>query len=253
MVTKYLFQFGFFPWNTHAVLRRYENKPYFPPRILGVEKTDSYIKYDLVQLMALFFHRSQLLVSPLGRQPAGRKLPVHTSPTGCLAPRGKAGGRGFQGEPGLSTARCTMPASSAPSLLLQCYGLWDHEEDPVSKEHDRGSEKKGTEEEQAPLEPQTEEGTGPQGEPVVARALTQDHIQAEAGDGPPEPPVELKPRDIKRISLRFRKRRRESTEPVQPTATGMTALSIHSHPLPPWVPCRADAPAVFPGIPCVSR
>ncbi|XP_072587457.1 piezo-type mechanosensitive ion channel component 1 isoform X4 [Vulpes vulpes] len=161
VVTKYLFQFGFFPWNTHAVLRRYENKPYFPPRILGVEKTDSYIKYDLVQLMALFFHRSQLL----------------------------------------------------------CYGLWDHEEDPLSKEHDRGSEKKGTEEEQAPLEPQTEEGTGPQGEPVVAGALTQDHIQAEAGDGPPEPPVELKPRDIKRISLRFRKRWRESTEPVQPTAT----------------------------------
>lgn len=64
VVTKYLFQFGFFPWNSYIVLRRYENKPYFPPRILGLEKTDSYIKYDLVQLMALFFHRSQLLVSP---------------------------------------------------------------------------------------------------------------------------------------------------------------------------------------------
>lgn len=63
VVTKYLFQFGFFPWNSHVVLRRYENKPYFPPRILGLEKTDGYIKYDLVQLMALFFHRSQLLVS----------------------------------------------------------------------------------------------------------------------------------------------------------------------------------------------
>ncbi|XP_029388286.1 piezo-type mechanosensitive ion channel component 1 isoform X3 [Mus pahari] len=61
VVTKYLFQFGFFPWNSYIVLRRYENKPYFPPRILGLEKTDSYIKYDLVQLMALFFHRSQLL------------------------------------------------------------------------------------------------------------------------------------------------------------------------------------------------
>ncbi|XP_034378846.1 piezo-type mechanosensitive ion channel component 1 isoform X2 [Arvicanthis niloticus] len=61
VVTKYLFQFGFFPWNSYIVLRRHENKPYFPPRILGLEKTDSYIKYDLVQLMALFFHRSQLL------------------------------------------------------------------------------------------------------------------------------------------------------------------------------------------------
>ncbi|XP_040838170.1 piezo-type mechanosensitive ion channel component 1 [Ochotona curzoniae] len=61
VVIKYLFQFGFFPWNSHVVLRRYENKPYFPPRILGLEKSDSYVKYDLLQLMALFFHRSQLL------------------------------------------------------------------------------------------------------------------------------------------------------------------------------------------------
>ncbi|XP_072492429.1 piezo-type mechanosensitive ion channel component 1 isoform X2 [Notamacropus eugenii] len=61
VVIKYLFQFGFFPWNSSSMLRRYENKPYFAPRILGLEKTDSYIKYDLVQLLALFFHRSLLL------------------------------------------------------------------------------------------------------------------------------------------------------------------------------------------------
>lgn len=75
MVTKYLFQFGFFPWNSYTVLRRYDNKPYFPPRILGLEKMDGYIKYDLVQLMALFFHRSQLLVraGPLGQ--VGRPIP----------------------------------------------------------------------------------------------------------------------------------------------------------------------------------
>lgn len=78
VVTKYLFQFGFFPWNSHVVLRRYENKPYFPPRILGLEKTDSYIKYDLVQLMALFFHRSQLLVS-LRSQCRGGRASLATS------------------------------------------------------------------------------------------------------------------------------------------------------------------------------
>lgn len=66
VVVKYLFQFGFFPWNGYAMLVRNEGKPFFPPRILGLEKTDRYIKYDLIQLLALFFHRSLLLVSPGG-------------------------------------------------------------------------------------------------------------------------------------------------------------------------------------------
>ncbi|XP_074895941.1 piezo-type mechanosensitive ion channel component 1 isoform X2 [Buteo buteo] len=61
VVVKYLFQFGFFPWNGYTMLVRNEGKPFFPPRILGLEKTDRYIKYDLVQLLALFFHRSLLL------------------------------------------------------------------------------------------------------------------------------------------------------------------------------------------------
>uniref|UniRef100_A0A670IVU7 Piezo type mechanosensitive ion channel component 1 (Er blood group) n=1 Tax=Podarcis muralis TaxID=64176 RepID=A0A670IVU7_PODMU len=61
VVVKYLFQFGFFPWNSYTTLVRYESKPFFAPRILGLEKTDNYIKYDLIQLMALFFHRSLLL------------------------------------------------------------------------------------------------------------------------------------------------------------------------------------------------
>ncbi|KAM6057851.1 piezo-type mechanosensitive ion channel component 1 isoform 2-T2 [Chlamydotis macqueenii] len=61
VVVKYLFQFGFFPWNGYAMLVRNEGKPFFPPRILGLEKTDRYIKYDLLQLLALFFHRSLLL------------------------------------------------------------------------------------------------------------------------------------------------------------------------------------------------
>lgn len=64
VVVKYLFQFGFFPWNSYAMLVRNEGKPFFPPRILGLEKSSCYIKYDLAQLLALFFHRSLLLVSP---------------------------------------------------------------------------------------------------------------------------------------------------------------------------------------------
>ncbi|MCJ8747419.1 hypothetical protein PDJAM_G00153320 [Pangasius djambal] len=60
VVVKYLFQFGFFPWNSEYEMKLNENKPYFPPRILGLEKTDNYIRYDLLQLLALFFHRSLL-------------------------------------------------------------------------------------------------------------------------------------------------------------------------------------------------
>lgn len=61
VVLKYIFQFGFFPWNSVYELTLNEDKPFFPPRIFGLEKTDSYIKYDLLQLLALFFHRSLLM------------------------------------------------------------------------------------------------------------------------------------------------------------------------------------------------
>ncbi|KAJ8247331.1 hypothetical protein GJAV_G00245080 [Gymnothorax javanicus] len=60
VMVKYLFQFGFFPWNSAYETKLNEDKPFFPPRILGLEKTDHYIRYDLFQLLALFFHRSLL-------------------------------------------------------------------------------------------------------------------------------------------------------------------------------------------------
>lgn len=63
VVVKYLSQFGFFPWNSIYMMARNEDKPFFPPRILGLEKSDNYIRYDLLQLLALFFHRSLLMVS----------------------------------------------------------------------------------------------------------------------------------------------------------------------------------------------
>ncbi|CAN9500176.1 unnamed protein product [Ophioblennius macclurei] len=61
VVVKYIFQFGFFPWNSAYKMTLNEGKPFFPPRILGLEKTDNYIRYDLLQLLALFFHRSLLM------------------------------------------------------------------------------------------------------------------------------------------------------------------------------------------------
>ncbi|XP_040209885.1 piezo-type mechanosensitive ion channel component 2 isoform X2 [Rana temporaria] len=58
IVIKYFFQFGFFPWNINLEL--FKDKPYHPPNIIGVEKKEGYVHYDLVQLLALFFHRSIL-------------------------------------------------------------------------------------------------------------------------------------------------------------------------------------------------
>lgn len=61
IVIKYFFQFGFFPFNQNKIDK---NRPYHPPNIIGVEKKDGYVHYDLVQLLALFFHRSILKVPP---------------------------------------------------------------------------------------------------------------------------------------------------------------------------------------------
>ncbi|XP_006897074.1 PREDICTED: piezo-type mechanosensitive ion channel component 2-like [Elephantulus edwardii] len=58
IVVKYFFQFGFFPWNKNLELHK--DKPYHPPNIIGVEKKEGYVLYDLIQLLALFFHRSIL-------------------------------------------------------------------------------------------------------------------------------------------------------------------------------------------------
>ncbi|XP_039701897.1 piezo-type mechanosensitive ion channel component 2 isoform X1 [Pteropus medius] len=58
IVVKYFFQFGFFPWNKQVELHK--DKPYHPPNIIGVEKKEGYVLYDLIQLLALFFHRSIL-------------------------------------------------------------------------------------------------------------------------------------------------------------------------------------------------
>ncbi|XP_058135566.1 LOW QUALITY PROTEIN: piezo-type mechanosensitive ion channel component 1 [Dasypus novemcinctus] len=157
VVTKYLFQFGFFPWNSHAVLRRHENKPYFPPRILGLEKSDRYVQYDLLQLLVLFFHRSQLL----------------------------------------------------------CYGLWDHEEDPLSTytepDAGEGQEKAARDTVGDLLGPQPEADTGAREEPGQVGAPSEDGVQAEADDGPrdelPEPCAERKGRGPERVSLRLRRRR----------------------------------------------
>ncbi|XP_024120347.2 piezo-type mechanosensitive ion channel component 2 [Oryzias melastigma] len=57
IVIKYFCQFGFFPHNKNVLNK---NSPYNAANIIGVEKKDGYVLYDLIQLLALFFHRSIL-------------------------------------------------------------------------------------------------------------------------------------------------------------------------------------------------
>jgi len=66
-VVKYFFQFGFFPWTTSAYRGINAERPFAVPNIVGVEKKDGYVLVDLIQLIALFFHRSILKVLHLPR------------------------------------------------------------------------------------------------------------------------------------------------------------------------------------------
>ncbi|KAM6930104.1 piezo-type mechanosensitive ion channel component 2 [Lycodopsis pacificus] len=60
VVVKYFSQFGFFPWTTSAYRGINADRPFALPNIIGVEKKDGYVLFDLIQLLALFFHRSIL-------------------------------------------------------------------------------------------------------------------------------------------------------------------------------------------------
>ncbi|KAH0619195.1 hypothetical protein JD844_018991 [Phrynosoma platyrhinos] len=57
VVVKYFSQFGFFPWTTKVYCGLNAEEPFVLPNMAGIEKKDGYVHYDLVQLLALFFHR----------------------------------------------------------------------------------------------------------------------------------------------------------------------------------------------------
>lgn len=61
VVVKYLFQFGFFPWNSKALT----SEPFWPPRIIGIEQKEDFWVMDLVLLLGLFLHRTILKVGEM--------------------------------------------------------------------------------------------------------------------------------------------------------------------------------------------
>uniref|UniRef100_A0A3Q4MTG6 Piezo type mechanosensitive ion channel component 2 n=1 Tax=Neolamprologus brichardi TaxID=32507 RepID=A0A3Q4MTG6_NEOBR len=80
IVIKYFFQFGFFPFHSSVD----KNKPLHPPNIIGVEKKDGYVHYDLVQLLALFFHRSILKCHGLWDEDDPRESEKESEPGSSL-------------------------------------------------------------------------------------------------------------------------------------------------------------------------
>ncbi|XDB56568.1 hypothetical protein AB1E18_010033 [Capra hircus] len=60
VVVKYFSQFGLFPWTTKRYTGINREKPFSLPNILRVGKRDGFMLGDLVQLLALFFHRSTM-------------------------------------------------------------------------------------------------------------------------------------------------------------------------------------------------
>lgn len=69
VVVKYFSQFGFFPWTTSAYRGINAERAFAVPNIVGIEKKDGYVLLDLIQLIALFFHRSILKVLPMLHPP----------------------------------------------------------------------------------------------------------------------------------------------------------------------------------------
>lgn len=79
----------------------------------------------------------------------------------------------------------------------------------------------------------------------MARATTEDDIQVEARDGPPEQPVEMKSNNKKSIGLRFR-RRKEHAEPRGPAAIGRRPFpptTTPTHPSPTLEPPPQPLPS----------
>ncbi|XP_054621092.1 piezo-type mechanosensitive ion channel component 2-like isoform X2 [Dunckerocampus dactyliophorus] len=117
IVIKYFFQFGFFPFNQKLEVDR--SKPFHPPNILGVEKKEGYVLYDLLQLLALFYHRAILKCHGLWDQTSATDSQHHDgnhpelSP--CSTPTDTVRWRGGRHTRSSSTQMCS-PAGSLSSI-----------------------------------------------------------------------------------------------------------------------------------------
>ena len=116
VVVKYFFQFGFFPWTTSAYRGINAERPFALPNIIGVEKKDGYVLMDLIQLLALFFHRSILKV--VMKNDSSDTSARSNIPTCCSI--------SCTGIP--AHFPCSYVKLTFVSVTAQCHGLWDNKE-----------------------------------------------------------------------------------------------------------------------------
>lgn len=127
VVVKYLFQFGFFPWNDIVP----ENDPYWAPRIIGIEQKDQFAAMDLALLLALFIHRTILKRYGLWRdeEESTQSSPVISSKTSSASFNEGDDDEDKVGSPAMSvedgqTGDDEKPCK--PSLLSEVFRPFSH-------------------------------------------------------------------------------------------------------------------------------
>ncbi|XP_060599283.1 piezo-type mechanosensitive ion channel component 2-like isoform X3 [Ruditapes philippinarum] len=85
IVVKYLFQFGFFPWNMKVA----QTDPFWPPNIIGIQQKDNFAVMDLILLLALFIHRTILKRYGLWRDEAEDSQSTKSSSKASIEESGK--------------------------------------------------------------------------------------------------------------------------------------------------------------------
>ncbi|XP_028841723.1 piezo-type mechanosensitive ion channel component 2 [Denticeps clupeoides] len=149
VLVKYFFQFGFFPWTTSAYRGINADRPFALPNIVGVEKKDGYVLFDLLQLLALFFHRSILKCHGLWDNKEVempdffKKLKRKTQKHRMSGAAGREGEGGDQeAEPRRRQPFLPLQTSSASSLGRKAAGNSTDDQDGQRQSHRQSKRKK---------------------------------------------------------------------------------------------------------------
>ncbi|XP_046586932.1 piezo-type mechanosensitive ion channel component isoform X2 [Neodiprion lecontei] len=100
VIIKCVFQFTVLPWNQGLPP---SNKPFFTPRIIGIERKSNYALWDLLILLIVFFHR--LMLKSLGQWNTSMPKPRKVIPSHLMADRTQTPTVGDRGQGEQSVVR----------------------------------------------------------------------------------------------------------------------------------------------------